>query len=472
MLLTHRRAALLHLCLAVLQASWLTPFVLLLYPQPLGPSQALGGLAAALVIWMLALELLSRRLDSPAFDAVSLALMALTSLLAVRLLLYGGGPPLSLRWLGPAVRDALNFRAGLPPALVIVGANLLLWQRATAATSRDLTFFGVGVTFRGGMLLLFLGGGIYAAVRGVELLALLWVYFAVGLLAVSLARISEKALDAQSAGAILPARRLAQVVVAVAATLGLALVASLAYSPAGLRRFLALFNPLWELLRPLLLALLLLLGRVMDPFLIWLEGVVLRLLRSPAATEDIAPAAAAGNAPAAPGGLPAWPLQLASDILILVLIIGAALGLIVFLLLYLERVRGGRGRAEGEEEGQERGTFGRGILGRGFNALRDAVRLTRRFGLSRQLLAAISVQNIYANLTRIAGRHGRGRLPAQPPDAYLPVLATVFPGHDAALERITAAYMRVHYGDQPVSSAELAALRADYRAVQAAAADL
>jgi hypothetical protein len=90
----------------------------------------------------------------------------------------------------------------------------------------------------------------------------------------------------------------------------------------------------------------------------------------------------------------------------------------------------------------------------------------RRFGVSRQLLAAVSVQNIYANLCRLARQRGYPRRPAQPPDAYLPVLTQAFAGHEEALERITAAYMRVHYGDRSVSMDELSALRADYRAVR------
>ncbi len=105
-------------------------------------------------------------------------------------------------------------------------------------------------------------------------------------------------------------------------------------------------------------------------------------------------------------------------------------------------------------------------MGRGLAALRNASRLLRRFGLSRQLLAAVSVQNIYANLCRLAGRQGQPRPATQPPDDYLATLHRVFPGHEPALERITAAYMRVHYGDQPVTAAELAALRADYRTVR------
>jgi hypothetical protein len=82
------------------------------------------------------------------------------------------------------------------------------------------------------------------------------------------------------------------------------------------------------------------------------------------------------------------------------------------------------------------------------------------------LLAAISVQNIYANLCRLARQRGYPRHPAQPPDDYLPVLAQAFSGQEEALTRITAAYMRVHYGDRPVTPDELAEVRRDYRLVR------
>jgi hypothetical protein len=88
-----------------------------------------------------------------------------------------------------------------------------------------------------------------------------------------------------------------------------------------------------------------------------------------------------------------------------------------------------------------------------------------RFGVGRHLLAAISVENLYANLCRLARRRGYGRRPAQPPDDYLPVLVEAFGGHEEALARLTTAYMRVHYGDRPIAPAELAALRADYLGV-------
>jgi hypothetical protein len=147
------------------------------------------------------------------------------------------------------------------------------------------------------------------------------------------------------------------------------------------------------------------------------------------------------------------------------------LGIVVmlgFVLLYLGKIRSRPHRGGTEEETDEEVTFGGGTLGRGMRWLRDIAGLVRRFGLGRQLLAAISVQNVYANLCRLAWQRGHPRHPAQPPDDYLPILGQVFVGQEEALSRITAAYMQVHYGEQPVTSAELVQIRKDYDAVRAA----
>jgi hypothetical protein len=161
-----------------------------------------------------------------------------------------------------------------------------------------------------------------------------------------------------------------------------------------------------------------------------------------------------------------WLPGLLMNALVIVGIIVAVVVGVGFLLLYLEHVRKEGISDEAEDEGREPATFGGGILGRGVDALRNMAEMIRRFGLGSDLLAAVSVQNIYANLCRLARRRGHPRRPAQPPDDYLPVLVDAFGGFEEQLNRITAAYMRVHYGDHPVTMAELSRLRADYRAVQ------
>ncbi len=467
MLLANRRTTLLYLCLAGMEAAWITPFWLLIFtPAPL-PWTAYAGVLAGLLIWTLTIELMSRtRLQSPAYDLTVLALMAITSLLIVWAALYRAAPVSNVGWLRRMLGDIFNFSAGLPPAVGLIAINLVLWQRATSATSRDPSFFNVGVSFRLGMLLLIAGAGLLSFLRGQSVLGFLWLYFALGLIAVSIARISEKASEAQSAGKALPVRRFAQLLLAAGVTIGAAWLLSTVFTPAGIRRLFHLFDPVWRLVSPLAFALLMVIGQVLNPLLLWFEAQLLRLLRTPNLSgAEIAPVAPTGTQPSFFEGLPAWVPNLLFDVLVIVGIIVAALAVAGFLLLYLERVRKGGLRDGDEEEGAERVGAGR-ILERGARVLRNAAGLIRRLGLGPHLLAAISVQNIYANVCRLARDRGYPRRPAQPPDDYLPVLVRALGGFEDQLARITAAYMRVHYGDHPVARAELAQLREDYRAVQ------
>ena len=482
MLLADRRTRLLYLCLAGMEAAWATPFWLLIYRPASSPWLAYAALLAALLAWTLTLELLSRtKIESPRFELIALGVMALTSLLAVRLLLYGGRPVYDVRWLGDALAAIFNSPGGFPLPLALILANLFLWQRATHATSRELTFFGVGLSFRLGMILLIVGAGLLAHLSG-QMSAgnpaagswlafsslLVWLYFGLGLIATAVARIREKAADAQSAGVILPPRRFAQLLLTVGLTVGAAGLLSLAYTPAG---FFALFrrlNPLWQLVKVPLIALLLWLARVLEPIFLWIESWLRSLLKGGMVEiqprNPLAPLAEQGTGAPTPGAL--WTIL--ANVGTVVLIVVAVVVVVAFLVLYLEKVRRGRVPEQTEEEAAEAVALGGGILDRGLQALRDVAGLARRFGLSRQLLAAISVQNIYANLCRLARQRGHPRRPAQPPDDYLPVLAQAFPGQDEPLARITAAYMRVHYGERPVSQAELARVRADYQRVRQA----
>ena len=467
MFLTNRRMTLLYLCLAGMEAAWITPLWLLIFTPAPSPWISYAGVLAGLLIWTLTLELMSRTgVQSPAYDLTVLALMALTSLLIVWAALYRAVPPYEIGWFRRLVGDVFNFKAGIPPVVGLIAINLVIWQRATAATSRDPSFFNVGVSFRLGLLLLIAGAGLLSLLRGQNVIGFLWLYFALGLIAVAIARISEKAIEAQSAGKALPMRRFAQLLLAAGVTIGGAWLLSLAFTPAGIRRFFHLFDPVWRLISPLAFTLLMLIGEVLNPLLLWFEALVLRLLRnSNSSGFGVAPVAPAATEPSFLAKIPAWIPNLLVDALVVVGIIVAVLAVTGFLVLYLERVRKGGLRDQAEDEGTERVTAD-GILERGARALRNAAELIRRFGLSTHLLAAISVQNIYANVSRLARDRGYPRRPAQPPDDYLPLLVRALGGFEQQLARITAAYMRVHYGDHPVSRAELAQLREDYRVVR------
>ena len=88
-----------------------------------------------------------------------------------------------------------------------------------------------------------------------------------------------------------------------------------------------------------------------------------------------------------------------------------------------------------------------------------------KYGASQRMLNAVSVQNMYANVGRIARARGYPRRPSQPPDDYLARLVRAFPGQEDALERLTCAYMQVHYGDLDMNVMEMRSLRVDYTGI-------
>jgi hypothetical protein len=476
MLLTNRRVGLIYFCLAGMEMAWFTPIFLLLH-RPAGDIPAWAvflGLSGTLLAFMLLVELLNvLEIDWPFYELAVIGSIVVGSLLFVRVWLYWSMPAGNFTWLANTLGALFEFYRGLRPELLLLLTSLFLWQRAASATSRDLGFFSVGLSFRLGLLLLIVGAGLLSAIRGQSAIGVLWIYLALGLSAVALARTYEKASGARSAGALPSPGRLAQMFLAVGATVGLSAGLSAFYTPNAIKKaLLAILKPLWTLLYPALDLLVRALFWLLTPLLNALEWLLRRLAENLDWTllEDLASALQAGAPPeelAEPGqsllaGLPPW-LWTGLRFILILLAVAVLVGMV---LLFLDRVQRRRDRREREEAEAEAMTLGGASLERGARWLRDLAGLVRRFGLSRQLLAAISVQNIYANLCRLARQRGYPRRPAQPPDGYLPVLVQAFAGHDEALGRITAAYMQVHYGDQPVSPSELARLRRDYQEVR------
>jgi len=95
----------------------------------------------------------------------------------------------------------------------------------------------------------------------------------------------------------------------------------------------------------------------------------------------------------------------------------------------------------------------------GWDRLKDLAGLVGRFGPVMRLYAAVSIRKIYANMARLAERHGFPRQPAQTPYEYLPTLGLAFPDCQAEATAITEAYVKVHYGEVPESLRDLQQIR-------------
>jgi hypothetical protein len=467
MLFSNRRDGLIHFCLAGMEVAWFTPILLVAFYWYLWDWPRLatfGGLFGMMLTWMLVLELLNRLADSPVYELSVLTLVLLTSLLIVRFWLYWDTPVGDFLWLGNTVYAMFNFDEGIQLELVLILANLFLWQRAISATSRTVTFFRVGLNFRLGILLLVVGASLLNYLSAQSTSSLIWIYFGLGLTAVALARVRDKAIGSQSVGRALPPRRLAQVFLSVGLTVGIAAWLSLFYTPAKIKALLRWLNPLWTVLERVLWWVAALVFIPLEPLLLWLTEIF-RDIDWGGVIETIG---GEGETLFEPSHVQPWPGMVMVWTVIRYIAIGLVIVLVLgFVLLYLNRIDRSQLYEGAEEESDETITLGGGMLDRGVQWLRDISNLVKRYGLSRQLLAAVSVQNIYANLCRIAKQRGYPRHRAWPPDDYLPTLVKAF-GLEAekALSHITLAYMRVHYGDKPISVAELAQLRKDYHLVR------
>lgn len=478
MLLWDRRRRPVLVAWAGMEMAWYTPLLLLVafwFDLPPWPALPLFLLLwGGLLTWLVVLDLLNAaELPSPRYRLAVVGALLLSSLLAVRILFYPALPLGDLGWLSALSRAFLDWQQGPRRELLLLLANAFLWQRAASATQRERDYLYLRERFRTGLLLLAGAGGLLTALAERDVLLFVWLYAILGLAATVVARANTRRYSIHSPGQVLKGGRFAQLLALVGAVVLLGATLSSWFTPERTAR---LLTPIWVVLSYLLtllyflfMALVSRIAQVVVPWLLalfqsWFEDLdadVYTLL-SPPQAPDPEPLAELEAAASTEAMIPEPLLRVFGVLFIIALIV-------VPVLLVLRRLRPSRrgGALSAEEVQQEPLSLG-GLLDRLGAGLRDAAGMVRRFGLSRELLDAISVQNVYANLCRLAARRGHPRPPALPPDRYLPLLEEAFPGHAAALAEITAAYMRVHYGDQSVSHASLARIRERYAEIQEA----
>ncbi len=481
MLLTNRRHRILFAALAGLEVAWFLPFALALFawmlpagaPLPAGlaglgtysPLVLFGMVWGLMLLYLLCIDLLNRwQINSPVHELAMLGIVTGTALLLVRILIFPTLALWDLGWLLVVVGAIFEFVPGGAAIIFLLVVNLFLWLRVATATDRSLTFFSVGVSFRLGMLLSLIGNTLLILVAHQPIGAALtyfWLFFGFGLVAVALARIDEKAMGAaQSTGATLSWWRFGQLLVMIGATLGAAIISARVYTPSNIKIVLSWFSPLWNLLGTIFLlifhTLLWLLVPILERIIAFVRGLLANLEPPENLAQDFG---MMGEQP------PITMNEIVESVAFVryCLIAAVMMAVVVLLLILFARTRK-RGMGEEQEQAANEGLALGGNL---FDQLRGLGRLFRRYGLGPGLLAAISVQNIYANVCRLAGRRGYARLAAQSPDEYLAHLRSAFPGQEEKLARLTAVYMRVHYGDRTVDETELSQLREDYTVIQA-----
>lgn len=482
MLLTNRRHRILFMALAGMEVAWFLPLALTffawLHPdqtvlpaffagmEGYSPLALFGVYWGVLLLYLLCADLLNRRqIRSPLYEITLIGVVFATALLLVRFLLFPTVALWDLRWLGAIFQAIFELAPAGSAIIFLLVVNLFLWIRVATATDRALTFFSIGLSFRLGMLVALVANTLLILVAHQPVavaLTYFWLFFAFGLLAVAVARIDEKAIGAaQSTGAALPWWRFGQLLILIGVTMATVISTAQLYTPANIKTVLGWFSPLWNFLGAILLwifyTLFWLIAPLLDRFIEYMRALLANL-------EPVTPLEPSGPIAAATPEPMMLNEMVQNFALVRYCLITGILMVIVMLFLVLFVRTRQRGLAEEQEVTAQEGlAWG----GNPFARLRNLGQLLRRYGLGPGLLAAISVQNLYANIGRLASRRGYARGAAQSPDEYLSRLQAAFPGQEEKLTRLTAAYMRVHYGDRAVDDAELVQLRADYTLLQA-----
>ena len=462
---------LLHLCLAALDALWLAPLLMRLWEPAYEAAWWIPvGLFVALVLWLAWGDLSAHYLHALWSYRLSWIVFALLSCLCLLKLLYPQYRLLDFTWIRLALDRLPRIDGGVQAELVAVGLGLFLWLRTVYATGRDLTSLGVLRTFGWDALLLLCALAVLGAAQDLRpLYAWIPVYLGVGAFATTLALSDERAALAHSEGQALPWRRTLQTVAV------LALLSALAYALARslvdpVQRVLWWLAPILEMSVVALQLLLVLLVVLASQLGQWL-GARLGLAGTPTGAQTASLSELADELRRRLEATESEDILLAPWLLVLLrflplLIILIAAATLSWFVLRRSRYRR---RAITTEEASSAAVERTGAARQALERLRDWMGLARRLGVGRQLLAAISIQNIYANVCRIAAERGHPRHPSMSPDTYLPLLVQAYEGQEATLRRITTAYMRVHYGDQPVQAEELHRLQLAYRELRRSA---
>jgi hypothetical protein len=418
---------------------------------------------AIMQLYMLLADLLNNaEIQTPLRQIAILGVLAFTSLLAVRVLLYTEVALTDFTWLSESIFAFVNLLGGIRGQILLIVTNYLLWWRVAGYTDRNLTFESISFSFRLGMLLAILGGTLFAYWTGQSSAAILYIvlFFAFGLTAVALARIDQKSIGAaNSTGSLLPWDRFAQLWGIIIGILGTSLAIATLYTPSFLRTVLGWFAPVGWLFQWLLTQVTFLLFWLITPLLEWLSR------RMQAIIAETPPQELATQPPPEPIDL-TEAVQQADFLRYCLGAIVIFIALVLILLLFARLTRRQR-QSDAEEVEPIEGSLQPGRLNFGLDRLKDWFALLGRYGVGSQLLAAISVENMYANLSRLARRKGFPRRPAQGPESYLETLNQAFPAHEAELSAITLAYLRVRYAERPVTAQELETLRTAYASVTA-----
>ncbi|MDI7274580.1 MAG: DUF4129 domain-containing protein [Anaerolineae bacterium] len=452
------RRELLLLTILAMDATWLAPWAALLtgttreWSRAAPPGAVYALLVAALVTTK---ALWASRLALGLQQALAGALAVLGGLLLIGTSLYGDYPLLSLAWAPAWLSDLATLRGHGLGGLVLAGVALYAWGRAISLVQRPPAAEAVGFYFRVGIVAWFWFHLLGLLSGNDAPLAWLFLFFALGLLAIGLARVEEVE---RGRGAVRSPFTLSWALLLAAAALGavgVGLLATLAFSR-------TLVAAVWRALRPV--------GAVLRWVLYQVAALTFLLLEPliDALYHVLAPAGDRLGAIPTPPAQPVQPTPQQTGVPVAIQAVLWTIATLVALAIVVLVVTGLQQReSEGEtEEGRplawEEAGGEEGDLGARLRRLQGRLAARLR-GVGPAPYALATVREIYASLLRLASGEGVVRDDAETPYEFERRLDGAWPEAQAQVEALTDAYVRVRYGERRVGLDELEGLRAAWQ---------
>jgi hypothetical protein len=465
------RKELLYLTLALMENCWFYGWLTFLLGRSLSRSLPFAATLSVLLLATYLTRLLHGR-QTPLLMQRSLTLLlaVLSSLLLLRLHVYGDHRISDLSWLGGFLWEASNIMQRISPALVLFCAGLYLWVRGIALAQRDLGVESVGFSFRLGIIAfvwLFL---IQILTPGGDAVPLTFAYFFMGLIAVGLARIESVS---QSHLGIRSPFNASWLGILAGSTLAVSTVSIAAAVLFSLRNIVAILNAINPVLA--------LLGKLASPLwiaLAWLLELLInfliRIFSGLFGEQRQEPTALTRLAEELQQFQQSQPVQGALRIILQIIkwgVLGLAfLSALAIVAFSVSRLR----RALQEESGEQEAVWESGRTTEDkrsatqdyWQRLRDELqaRLARLRGEDYSLT---TIRQIYASLVRLATACGFPRREAETPYEYTSTLHQAFAGCEDEVRLITEAYVRVHYGERSFPAAYVQRIRDAWLAIRA-----
>lgn len=335
---------------------------------------------------------------------------------------------------------------------------VLIWRGVTLAQG-PITLRGAQISFQIGLIFLLLFGMLFALRYPNEATAGMYIFLFFGLIAMSLARISNLS---DLRGGRLPkfgSGWLVSILLASLALVGLAILTG--WLASGNVVFIlasvlmVVFAVLTALVMIVLSPLLLIFANII-PYLADLIRQISDRLRSLPVSEQIQKLLQVFSE----GLNRIVPLIIAGRGVILASML---IGLILVILMALKLRKIFLRLAEEEESGRVEPGEGENLLKLLARRLRNA---RRRMRSPAQVLAAARIRQIYRQTLLLCQKLGAPRPPSSTPLEFLPHLESIFPTEQAGVNAITQAYLKVRYGEYPETRAEVEAVEDAWKRLQ------